>query len=80
MKLSDFLLFPEERVRTGDGLEFTSFGNDHVDDPETLEFLNMLVGCTSINEARLIMMMISDQWSQGNLMLDVNEFNGVEES
>jgi hypothetical protein len=53
MKLSDVLLFPKERLSTGDGLELTVFDNDSVSDRDTEEFLRMLVDADSVDEVRM---------------------------
>lgn len=79
MKLSDFLLWPSERIDIGDRLELTVFDNDAVPDPLAQEYLQLLVDCTSIKEAQMIMTLLYQTWADGGLQIDVDEFYSVED-
>lgn len=79
MKLSDFLLWPSERIDIGDRLELTVFDNDAVPDPLAQEYLQLLVDCTSIKEAQMIMTLLYQTWADGRLQIDVDEFCTVED-
>ena len=77
MKLSDFLLFPKERLSTGDGLELTVFDNKAVSDRDTEEYLRMLKDSTSLDEVRMCLSLAYQAWKDGELVVDVDEFYGV---
>ena len=77
MKLSDFLLFPEEKSVSSDGLEMTTFSNTAVTDADTKEYLKMLVAATSMDEVRMIVTMLFNAWGEGELDMDVGRFGEV---
>ena len=79
MKLSDFLLWPDERVTTSNGLTLTTFENNGLQDGLAKEYLNMMVNCTSVKEAQMIMTLLYQSWADGELVVDVDEFYSVEE-
>jgi hypothetical protein len=79
LKLSNFLLFPKERLSTADGLELTVFDNDSVSDRDTEEFLRMLVAADSVDEVRFCLTLAYQAWNEGRLNVDVNEFYGIED-
>jgi hypothetical protein len=78
MRLSDFLLFPDERVKTGDGLTLTTFEDSGEHDAVAQEYLNMMVACTSVKEAQMIMTLLYQAWTDGELVVDIGTFYTVE--
>ena len=79
MKLSDFLLWPSERIETGDGLELTVYDNNAESDPLAQEYLRMMVDCTSVKEAQMVMTLLYRSWADGGLLIDVEELYPVED-
>ena len=77
MKLSDFLLFPQEKTISHDGLELTTLANTAVTDEDTAEYLRALVNATSMDEVRMIVTMLFNAWGEGELDLDVGRFGEV---
>ena len=73
MKLSDFLLWPSDRIETGDGLELTVLDNNAVSDSLAQEYLRMMVNCTTVKEAQMIMTLLYQSWADGGLEIDVIE-------
>ena len=79
LKLSSLILFPTERIKTDDGLTLTTFETDGLHDAVAEEYLTMMVDCTSEKEARMILTLLFQAWSDGSLKIDVDEFYSVEE-
>jgi len=74
LKLSDFLLFPETRLKTDDGLSMTMFGNDPVEEGDVQDYLQMLVRADSENEVRMVLTLAWNDWTDGKFDVDVGEF------
>ena len=79
MKLSGFLLFPETRLKTDDGLTMTTFGNDRVVDGDAQEYLQMLVRADSEKEVQMVLTLAWNDWTSGKLEVDVGEFYEVKD-
>ena len=58
MKLSDFLLWPSDRVESKDGLELTVYDNNAENDPLVQEYLRMMGQSTTVKEAQMIMTLL----------------------
>jgi len=78
MKLSSFLLFPTERIKSSDGLTLTTFDTHGIHDDVAQEYLRMLVNCASLEEARMIMTLLYQAWSDGEIKCDIDKFYAVE--
>ena len=75
MRLSDFLLFPDIKIVSGsDSTSLTTFSNDPVDDPDVAEILNQLLIADSIDEIRFILTLAYQQYYDGSLSIDTDDF------
>lgn len=78
MKLSDFLLFPDIRLKSDDELTITSFSNVPVEDPAVLDILTQLVAADSTDEVRFILTLAYQQYTDGQLDLNIGPFYDIE--
>ena len=66
MKLSNLLLAPDESIKTSDGLTLTTYEPVGLPNSLTQKYLDMIVACTTVKEAQMIMTLLVQALNDGD--------------